>query len=403
MQEIIIAKPYEFIPPHRGNLAPTLIQSFRIVDWYLRKYEGVVSHEVRGIDHLKESLRAGHGIVLAPNHCRYADPIAMGWLARKAGTHVFAMASWHLFNQGWLQAFAMRMCGGFSVYREGIDRQSLETAVDILAQASRPLVVFPEGTVFRTNDIVQPLLDGVAFLARSAARRREKQSHGKVVIHPIAIKYLFRGDVQSSVEPIVTDLENRFSWQSTGPRGDLIARVTRLEAALLALKEIQHLGSPQMGSLSERRAGLISHLLGTTEEKWLGRIQSDQKMIPRIKQLRVKMVPKLIDPHTSQTDINAIWADLAKLYLAQQIGSYPAGYLDQPTDTRLLETVERLDEDITDRARIHRPLHAILQVDQPIEVDCEKPPRGVEDPVMTELQLRLETMLAPLASEACPL
>lgn len=45
------------------------------------------------------------------------------------------------------------------MYREGLDRESLRTAIDILATARRPLVVFAEDVVTRANDrlIVFPL------------------------------------------------------------------------------------------------------------------------------------------------------------------------------------------------------------------------------------------------------
>ena len=127
----------------------------------------------------RESLDRGDGILLAPNHCRYADPLVLGWPARELRTHVYAMASWHLFNKGRFDAFAIRKMGGFSIHREGTDRQSLETAIDILATAERPLILFPEGTTNRTNDVLKPLLDGVSFIARSAARRRAKACGGR--------------------------------------------------------------------------------------------------------------------------------------------------------------------------------------------------------------------------------
>ncbi len=101
MQSIIVEKPYRFVPPHRGNWVPSLIQRLRLVDWYLNRFEGIESYEIRGADFLRNSLAAGHGVLLTANHCRYADPIAMGWLAREVKTHVYAMASWHLFNGGW--------------------------------------------------------------------------------------------------------------------------------------------------------------------------------------------------------------------------------------------------------------------------------------------------------------
>ncbi len=169
---VVFDRPYKFVPPHRGNGWPWIIQTFRLYDGYLRKKEGVVSQESRGLQYVHDAMRRGDGILLAPNHCRYADPLVLGHPARELNTYLYAMASWHLFNQGWFDAFAVQKMGAFSVYREGPDRQSLETAIDILANAERPLILFPEGTTNRTNDVLKPLLDGITFIARSAARRR---------------------------------------------------------------------------------------------------------------------------------------------------------------------------------------------------------------------------------------
>ena len=173
---LVFERPYEFVPPIRRTFWPWLVQSLRLYDRHLRKNEGVIECEMRHLDRLKESIDAGHGIVLAPNHCRYADPLILGWPARKLGVHVHAMASWHLFNQNWFESFALRAMGAFSVFREGNDRQSIETAVEVLVQGKRPLILFPEGTMNRTNDSLKPLLDGVAFIARTAAKRRAKEN-----------------------------------------------------------------------------------------------------------------------------------------------------------------------------------------------------------------------------------
>lgn len=406
MQNIIIAKPYKFVPPHRGDWIPGMVQSLRLLDLYLERKEGIASYEVRGVEHLRESLRQRHGVLLAPNHCRYSDPLAMGWVARQAKTHVFAMASWHLFHQSRFQSFAMRMCGGFSVYREGVDRQSLDTAIEILVQATRPLVVFPEGAVFRTNDVLQPLLDGVAFLARSAARRRGKLDGGKTVIHPVGIKYVYQGDILPRLIPVIKKIESRFTWQSPLARLDadsspasILRRVQRLDEALLSLRESQFLGKVQSGELGSRRKGLIDHLLESVEARWLDATQGGE-LIPRIKQLRMQLVPQLLAPAATRAQTSQIWGELEKLYVAQQVGSYPTGYLDDLTDMRLLETIERIEEDITDRTTLHRPLHVILQVDEAIEIDPGKPPRDGPDPVMTTLQTRLVLLLQRLKQEA---
>lgn len=400
MQDIIIEKPYQFIPPHRGNFLPKVILTLGIVPWYLRKFEGVVSHQLHGVDHLRESMRQGHGVLLAPNHCRYADPLVMAFLAREAQVPMFAMASWHLFQQSRWQRWALSTMGAFSVYREGLDRQSLDTAIDMLVNPKRPLVVFPEGTVFRTNDRLQPLLDGVAFMARTAAKRRAKEGGtGKVVIHPVAIKYVFHGNLEKAVDPTLDALEKRLTWTLL-KEATTLQRIHRVTVAMLSLKEIEYLGSAQQGSIEERQQRLVDHLLCPLEQEWLGKI-GVETIIPRIKALRMKIVPELTTGELDERERERRWTQLSRIYLSQQIASYPPDYLVSPTtDTRILETVERLEEDITDRAGVHGPLEVIIQIDEPIEVPTDRTPRGEEDPIMKRLRERMQSMLDRLSNEA---
>jgi len=397
MQEIIIEKPYKFVPPHRGSFLPKAILKLGIVPWYLRKFEGVVSHQLRGVDHLRESMRQGHGVLLAPNHCRYADPLVMAFLAHEAQVPMFAMASWHLFEQNRWQRWALRAMGAFSVYREGLDRQSLDMAVDTLANPKRPLVVFPEGTVFRTNDQLQPLLDGVAFMARTAAKRRTKDGGtGKVVIHPVAIKYVFHGDLEKAIDPTLDALEKRLTWTLLKEVTSL-QRIHRITQAMLCLKEIEYLGAAQSGTIVERQQRLVDHLLQPLEQEWLGKTLNET-IIPRIKALRMKIVPELTTGELDEKERERRWVHLSRIYLSQQIASYPPEYLVAPTtDTRILETVERLEEDITDRAGVHGPLEVIIEVDEAIEVPIDRPPRGEEDPLMRRLRERMQSMLDRLS------
>ena len=402
MQDIIIEKPYQFVPPHRGNFLPKLILKLGIVPWYLRKFEGVVSHQLHGVDHLRESMRKGHGVLLAPNHCRYADPLVMAFLAREAQVPMFAMASWHLFQQSRWQKWALSTMGAFSVYREGLDRQSLDTAIDMLTNPKRPLVVFPEGTVFRTNDRLQPLLDGVAFMARTAAKRRAKDGGtGKVVILPVAIKYVFHGDLEKSVDPMLDALEKRLTWTLLKETTTL-KRIHRIILAMLSLKEIEYLGAAQLGNIEERQQRLVDHLLCPLEQEWLGKTVVDS-IIPRIKSLRMRIVPEMTTGELDERERERRWTQLSRIYLSQQIASYPPDYIVSPTtDTRILETIERLEEDITDRARMHGPLEVIIEIDEPIEVPTDRTPRGEEDPIMKRLRERMQSMLDRLSVEANP-
>ncbi len=400
MQEVVIEKPYTFVPPHRGNWWPSFIQKFKLIDIWLRK-QGVVSWECRDQHKLRESLDAGHGVMLTPNHARASDPLAMGWLARSVGTHVYAMASWHLFHQGKFIPWAIPKMGGFSINREGIDKQAINTSIEMLTSAERPLIVFPEGAVTRTNDRLQALLDGVAFIARTAAKRRQKlDPQAKVVIHPVAIKYLFLGDFALAADPLLTEIEHRFSWR---PQRHLSItdRIAKVGRALLCLKEMEFFGEVRTGRFGERMKGLINRLLSPLEEEYLGKASDNEAVVPRVKALRMKILPDMVRGRLNSQERLRRWEQLADIYLAQQVSSYPADYLtERPSVSRFLETIERYEEDLTDRVRVHGDLKCIIQVGDAIEVSPNRDRQAAIDPLMQELETAMQSMLDVLALES---
>ena len=399
MQEIVFEEPYRFVPPHEGLWWPNFIQRFRFIDRYLRKNEGVVSYECRDEHLLAESLSAGHGILLTPNHSRPGDPIVMGFLTRRVHTQVFAMASWHLFKQDRFTAWAIHKMGGFSVYREGIDRKAINTSIKILTDAARPLIIFPEGSVTRTNDRLHALLDGISFIARTAAKRRARQDGGKVIVHPIAIKYLFQGNLEKTLDPMLSDIEHRLSWQPQNHHS-LLRRIDRLGQALLCLKEIQYFGSPQSGQLNDRLDCLIDRLLGPIEEEW--QVTSRKgPVVPRVKALRMKILPAMVRGEIDDEERDRRWEQLADIYLAQQVSCYLADNLaERSSIDRLLETVERFEEDLTDELRPIQWLKVILQVGEGIEVSPHRDRSATVDPLMVRIEGDLQTMLDRLSLES---
>lgn len=397
MQPIIVEKPYHFIPPHRGTRWSSFIQCLDLHGMYLRRAEGLISHEVHGVERFAQSVRAGHGVLLTPNHCRYGDPLLLGYLASAARCHLYAMASWHLFHGNRFVAWAIHKMGAFSVYREGIDRQAINTAVQVLESAERPLVLFPEGAVSRTNDRLLALLDGVAFIARSAAKRRARNvPGGKVVVHPVAIKYLFQGDIEQAADQVLTEIETRLTWRAQREL-PLISRVGKVGRALLGLKEIEYFGETQRGDLSQRLDTFINRLLHPLEKQWLGE-EKTGSVVPRVKAVRMQLLPAMIRNEVDRDERARRWRHLADLYLAQQLYGYPPDYLvTLPTVDRILETLERFEEDMTDKARVHGSLHAIIEIDEPIEVSPERDRASSVDPLMTEIEQRLQAMLDRLA------
>jgi 1-acyl-sn-glycerol-3-phosphate acyltransferase len=391
MHQVVIDKPYEFVPPYTGRWWPRLIQ--RLLPWKLRREYGVQRVECQGLDLLRQSMDAGCGIVLAPNHCRPSDPMVVNLMCQQAGTIPFTMASWHVFKAGWLQAFVLRRAGGFSVYREGMDRQALHAAIDIIAGGTRPLVVFPEGVITRTNDRILAMMDGLSFIARSAAKKGSDQGK-KVVVHPVAIRYQIHGEIEPSLHATLDDIERRLSWR---PRkeNNLVTRIYRVGEALLCLKELEYFGSPQSGDMPSRLQRLIDGILDPIEQEWVkGNAHHERTIVGRVKQLRTAIIRDMIDDHLDAQERSRRWDQLADMYLAQQLGHYPPDYVrSSPTRERMLETVEKFEEDLTDACRIHGPLTANVRVGAAIEVSPKRARGVAEDPVMSQLEQQLHDML----------
>jgi 1-acyl-sn-glycerol-3-phosphate acyltransferase len=391
MQNIVIAKTYRFVPPRFSPLWARIIQWY--LPTYLRKSFGITSWECVGAERLAASLDAGSGVLLASNHCRPCDPMVLGLLAREVRRPFHVMASWHLFMQNRVLSFLLPRIGGFSVYREGLDRESLKCATRILAEARFPLAIFPEGFVTRNNDRLLHLMDGVAFLARSAAKQRAAAPlPGKVVVHPVFVRYFFEGDLTATLAPVLQEIEARLSWQ---PQDHLPLRERIIKAghALLSLKEMEYLGASQSGAASERLPHLLDHLLEPLEREWNGGRREPDPMT-RIKRLRTAIVPDIIHGELTETERARRWRQLADLYVAQQLHCYSGDYLaGAPTPERLLETVERYEEDLTDTARPHPPLRAVISVGEAIEATPTRDRTADSDPLANELRRRLEVML----------
>ena len=291
-------------------------------------------------------------MVITPNHCRPCDPMVIGLLGAEAGSPVYMMASWHLFMGSRFQAWLLRRMGAFSVYREGMDRTAVKAAIEMLVEAHRPLVVFPEGIVSRGND----------RLARAQRRaglhrplRREapgEERSGSTDRHrPRRAAVPFSGRLEETVAPVLDRIEARLTWQ---PRTELplIERLRLAGNAILGLKELELVGEFREGGIQERLARLIDDILVPLEVEW--------KVKKRDATSLAGACPAGGDPpgarggQLADAERDRRWVQLARLYLAQQLSLYPAGYLAGNTEPRACPRDGRATRGRLDR-RGHRP------------------------------------------------
>lgn len=398
MQNIILEEPYQFVSPIESDWWVWFLR-FRLRR-YLRRYFGVDTHDCLHVERVADSISKGYGVLLCPNHARLSDPLVMGLLTGELKHNVFTMASWHLFKEGWYQRAMLRRLGAFSVYREGNDRQAVNCAIDILVEGRRPLVIFPEGAVSRHCDILMDVMEGPGFVARQAAKRREKEGKPPVVIHPVAIRYAYDGDPHKAVADDLTRLERGFSWE---PQTHLttVERLLKLGEAILAVKEVEYTGTVRAGNPFDRVETLAMETLHKLEEKWQIKDRSGG-IVARVKNLRSAILPDMIAKKVTDEERAARWRDLGACYYVQQMAHYPRKYLRTRMENlpeRILETVERLEEDFTDRSVYHGPLHVTIEVGEAILVQSQRERGAPLDPAMAEVATQLQRMLTSLADE----
>lgn len=395
MQKVVFDEPYEFVPPYHGKFWSWAVGVY--LPRLVRKRFGINGWTTHGLEHLRESLKAEHGVILCPNHSRGSDPVLIGAITTETPCHAFAMASWHVFKQSWLETFICHRIGGFSVYREGLDRKALDTAVEIVTTGERPLVIFSEGVISAANDRLMPLMDGTAFIARAAAKKRQKQSpDSKVVIHPANFQYQHHGDPEQLLPPVLDRLESRVFWQ---PQSDLplLPRIERLRLAIQSAREIQWLGENLTGTPEERIDCLVNSILQRHEEEWIGRKRKGD-VIGRVKELRTAILTDMVKGKVDDAERKRRWRHLTDVYYAQCFSLHVAGYLDEDVEPlrfnhRLFETVERLEEELTDQVTNYHDLHVTVRVGEAIEVNPtrQKSPDG--DPVMNQLRTQMLALM----------
>lgn len=173
--------------------------------------------------------------------------------------------------------------------------------------------------------------------------------------------------------------------------------------ALLALKEIQYLGHSEAGPLPQRRDALIGHLLDSAEQR-LGLPATEELARTRVRVIRSEVVKRffaLPDDPVEQSRLRNI---VGAADLAQDLVSYPDCYLmpGQVTDTRIVETIQRMQESLLGKADSSVKLKVVIDFAEPIPVPTDRAPRGGTDPLMQQLDDRLAEMLSKLSAEARP-
>ena len=337
---------------------------------------GKFSHvAVKGLDRLQEVVNADCGLMITANHSEHYDSEAIYAALDKINTPTYIMTAWQIFgNCSWWQQQLVAGIGCFSVNREGSDRAALKQAIAILRKEKYPLLIFPEGDIYHTNDRIRSFRDGMGAIAMSAARKATRP----VKIMPSTMKFWYIQDPRPSLRKVLTRLESRLVLRPER-KWPLLNRVARLGEAALTIKEIEYLGDRNDDCLGNRLQFLINHILNSLEERY-GGLPEEHRIPDRVQALRQTIIP-LIDAEKSLSEnarmdfLSQCELGMEDLFTVIQLYSYPADYLDgDPSIERIAETVIKLEEDIEQPrlATLHGRRMVDIRFGEPITVEQTK-------------------------------
>ena len=341
------------------------------------------------MEHLRGALAGGCGVLLTPNHCDHSDALVLCEASDQLGQPFHFMACYQVFTlTNRLMRHVLRWHGVFSVDREGTDLRAFRQAVEILRHGPSPLVIYPEGEIYHTNDRLTPFRAGAAAIALSAAR----DSTRSVVCVPCAMKFWYVADPTPALLALMDRLEQRLFWTAR-PELPLIQRIYRLAEGMLGLKEVEHGGATSAGPLPGRIAALI--------EAILRRVQARANLAPggtvpeRVKALRHQAVERLAVAATDADRLREVQA-LDDLFSVVQLYSYPGDYVSRdPSVERVAETLDKFEEDVLQAAQpaVRGRRNVCVRFGEPLPVERVRGQRDAVARLTDALEERVQQLL----------
>ncbi|MCY2943714.1 MAG: lysophospholipid acyltransferase family protein [Planctomycetota bacterium] len=396
MTQRYFAEPYRFIGPEESTW---FIDLFRhITPYYYPWALNLKRWSFPGLEHLKESYQKNAGILLCSNHQSGMDPLLLGKLAEASGRWIHFITSHHLLKEGEILGEVIRRLGGYSIFRDGPDLVSVKKTIELLREGKRAVLVFPEGTYYKQNDRIGPLLEGTGLILRKALQKATRP----IVIHLIAVKYWFLEDPMPSLRLKWSRLEKEWGLLDASLEDDL----TRLEAILskgierLLGKEAKTCLQPGRLGSGDFDTALGQMVAKHFEVKPISDGDTKGPTWSAIRKLRQGLIKDLVRTAGFPKEEEEIQEKLSMLLKWENVTSLSMGYVrEKPTVERIWETFARLEEALTDcESTFPVPVEVVLSVSKGIDLSPQARPLDL-DPQNGEFGSRLrEKMQAHLDS-----
>lgn len=348
---------------------------------------------------MQNALASGAGVLITPNHSFHYDSYVLFEAAEQVGRPFYTMTAWQVFAMSSrLDQWILQKHGCFSIDREKSDTQAFRWSVDILRASPFPLLIFPEGDIYHTNDRVTPFREGAAAIAIAAARKAERP----IVAIPCAVKCWYVQDPTPGLLTLMDELERQLHWRPR-PNLPLDERIYRFAEGIITLKELEYLGQPQRGTIRRRITALAGLILQRLEEKHQF-VPRSSSIPERVKELRRHLIGRLEAEPGSELLQRQYRDEMDDLFFVVQLFSYPGDYAaEKPSIERLAETLDKFEEDILEAKypTIRGKRRAVVRFGAPIPIPRHRE-RGETTVLTAKLEAEVQRLLDELNAPPCP-
>ena len=164
---------YKFVPPQPSRFWIWALGFYRRK--LIRESHNVTEYAFEKVDRLRDLVKSGARILIAPNHTDHADGLVLYELAKEVDTMFCHMATHQLFEGTFgLRYFLFPRCGAFPIDREGPAIGALRAAKDVLVRLQAPRF-FRERDKVVLSAIVHNKYDEPHSRARQPSRVNSRQ------------------------------------------------------------------------------------------------------------------------------------------------------------------------------------------------------------------------------------
>lgn len=266
---------------------------------YLRYRLNIQSVTVKGQQRVIDLLNQGHHLMLTPNHPGHGDTLMVTPMYRAIGRPFNILVADffftnHFISEKWRHRI-LNDRGMFPINREILDRDALNTAVEIMKKGENPLVIFPEGISTGQNDELGEVKEGAVMISLNAAKEVAQASpHQHVMMVPVAMRHHFTRDITQGLNRELQRLERQLRL----PVGEL-SKQNPLEGLF------QRIETAGQKAMEVREKAILGKSAAQPDMNWATHHQTVMDNIAEAVAQRLKMTFKpgssILDKHRDLT------------------------------------------------------------------------------------------------------